>query len=85
MTENQRRFPFFHEVPAPEGAENWRSMYPYYLVPGQERRDEEDSGFWFADTMHWSRGVHPFDSIGAEAVYLGAGQNSTRIFEKIVV
>ncbi|CAN7538586.1 PEP-utilizing enzyme [Microbacterium foliorum] len=80
MTENQRRFPFFHEVPAPEGAENWRSMYPYYLVPGQERRDEEDAGFWFADTMHWSRGVHPFDSIGAEAVYLGAGQNSTRIF-----
>ena len=80
MTENQRRFPFFHEVAAPEGAENWRSMYPYYLLPGAERRDEEDSGFWFADTMHWSRGVHPFDSIGAEAVYLGAGQNSTRIF-----
>lgn len=80
MTHTEHRFPFFHEVPAPEGAENWRSMYPYYLVPSEETQAEEDSGFWFADTMHWSRGVHPFDSIGAEAVYLGAGQNSTRIF-----
>ncbi|MEZ3158994.1 PEP-utilizing enzyme [Microbacterium sp. BWT-B31] len=80
MTENAPRFPFFHEVPAPAGAEGWESMYPYYLVPSDETRAQEDSGFWFADTMHWSRGVHPFDSIGAEAVYLGAGQNSTRIF-----
>jgi pyruvate,water dikinase len=55
-------------------------MYPYFLVPSEETREEENSRFWFADTMHWSRGAHPFDSIGAEAVYLGAGQNSTRIF-----
>ncbi|MQA60694.1 MAG: hypothetical protein GEU86_04200 [Actinophytocola sp.] len=74
------RFPYFHEVPAPAGAEGWESMYPYFLVPSEETREEEDSRFWFADTMHWSRGAHPLDSIGAEAVYLGAGQNSTRIF-----
>lgn len=74
------RFPYFNEVPAPEGAEGWESMYPYFLVPSEETREEENSRFWFADTMHWSRGAHPFDSIGAEAVYLGAGQNSTRIF-----
>jgi pyruvate,water dikinase len=55
-------------------------MYPYFLVPSEETRDEENSRFWWADTMHWSRGCCPFDSIGAEAVYLGAGQNSTRIF-----
>ncbi len=55
-------------------------MYPYYLVPDAENAEVENSRFWFADTMHWSRGCHPFDSIGAEAVYLGAGQNSTRIF-----
>ncbi|PWU55443.1 hypothetical protein DLE60_27980 [Micromonospora globispora] len=80
MTHEQTRFPFFAEVPAPEGAEGWESMYPYYLVPSAETAEVEDSRFWFADTMHWSRGAHPFDSIGAEAVYLGAGQNSTRIF-----
>lgn len=80
MSGDVSRFPFFHEVPAPEGAEGWESMYPYYLLPREETRDWEDSILWFADTMHWSRGVHPFDSIGAEAVYLGAGQNSARIF-----
>lgn len=74
------RFPYFNEVPAPQGGEGWESMYPYFLVPSEETREEENSRFWFADTMHWSRGAHPFDSIGAEAVYLGAGQNSTRIF-----
>ncbi|MEV7013531.1 PEP-utilizing enzyme [Streptosporangium sp. NPDC051022] len=80
MSGEVSRFPFFHEAPAPEGAEGWESMYPYYLLPREETRAWEDSILWFADTMHWSRGVHPFDSIGAEAVYLGAGQNSARIF-----
>ena len=74
------RFPFFSEAPTPAGAEGWESLYPYYLVPDEETREEENSRLWFADTMHWSRGALPFDSIGAEAVYLGAGQNSTRIF-----
>ncbi|MFE7422089.1 PEP-utilizing enzyme [Rhodococcus sp. NPDC057529] len=74
------RFDFFDEAATPAGAEGWESMYPYFLVPSEETRDEENSRFWFADTMHWSRGCHPFDSIGAEAVYLGAGQFSTRIF-----
>jgi pyruvate,water dikinase len=76
----QSRFPFISETPVPAGAEGWESMYPYFLVSSSETRDFENSKFWFADTMHWSRGAYPFDSIGAEAVYLGAGQNSTRIF-----
>lgn len=74
------RFAFFDEAVTPVGAEGWQSMYPYFLVPSEETAEVENSRFWFADTMHWSRGCHPFDSIGAEAVYLGAGQNSTRIF-----
>ncbi len=72
------RFEFFHEAAAPKGAEGWEKMYPYYLVSQPEGRGTEDSRFWFADSMHWSRAVHPFDSIGAEAVYLGVGVNSTR-------
>ncbi|OLF05262.1 hypothetical protein BLA60_37030 [Actinophytocola xinjiangensis] len=76
----QRRFPYFHETPAPPGAQGWESMYPYYLVSDEETRDEEGARLWFADTMHWSRGCHPLDSVIAEAAYLGAGQNSTRIF-----
>ncbi|MGY1620729.1 PEP-utilizing enzyme [Geodermatophilus sp. SYSU D00965] len=80
MTQDHPRFPYFSEAPTPAGAEGWQSLYPYFLVPSEETREEEDSRLWFADTMHWSRGALPFDSIGAEAVYLGAGQNSTRIF-----
>ncbi|MCG2621182.1 PEP-utilizing enzyme [Arthrobacter sp. I2-34] len=80
MSQDISRFPFFHEAEAPQGAEGWETMYPYYLVPSEETRKHEDAQFWFADTMHWSRGCHPFDSIGAEAVYYGAGAFSTRIF-----
>jgi len=72
------RFHFFHEAAPPKGAEGWERMYPYYLVSQPEGRSAEDSRFWFADSMHWSRAVHPFDSIGAEAVYLGVGVNSAR-------
>jgi pyruvate, water dikinase len=75
----QRRFPFFHEIQPPAEAAGWEAMFPYYLVPSAETRDAE-TGLWFADTMHWSRGCHPLGSVIAEAAYLGAGQNSTRIF-----
>lgn len=74
----KQRFDFFHEASVPKGADGWEKMYPYYLVSQSEGRGAEDSRFWFADSMHWSRAVHPFDSIGAEAVYLGVGVNSTR-------
>jgi pyruvate,water dikinase len=80
MPQDPPRFPYFSEAPTPAGAEGWQSLYPYFLVPHEETQEEENSRLWFADTMHWSRGALPFDSIGAEAVYLGAGQNSTRIF-----
>lgn len=75
---SRNRFDFFHEAPTPEGAEGWEKMYPYFLVSQPEGRDDEDSRFWFIDSMHWSRCVHPFDSIGAEAVYYGAGYNGAR-------
>ncbi|WP_041646519.1 PEP-utilizing enzyme [Aromatoleum aromaticum] len=78
MTKARDRFSFFHEAQVPAGAEGWQRMYPYFLVSQPEGQPAEDSRFWFADSMHWSRAVHPFDSIGAEAVYYGAGVNSAR-------
>ncbi|MGC5033609.1 PEP-utilizing enzyme [Micromonospora sp. DT229] len=75
-----RRFASFHEIAPPPGGEDWASMYPYYLVPHPETHTEEEARLWFADTMHWSRGAYPLGSVIAEAAYLGAGQNSTRIF-----
>lgn len=78
MSKARDRFSFFHEAQAPAGAEGWQRMYPYFLVAQPEGQAAEDSRFWFADSMHWSRAVHPFDSIGAEAVYYGCGVNSAR-------
>jgi len=78
MNKPVNRFEFFHEARPPKGAEGWERMYPYFLVSQSEGRESEDKKFWFADSMHWSRAVHPFDSIGAEAVYYGVGVNSTR-------
>lgn len=72
------RFPYLHEAPCPAGAEGWQDMYPYFLISQPEGRDFEQERFWFADSMHWSRAVHPFDSIGAEAVYYGCGINGAR-------
>ncbi|MEW9586155.1 PEP-utilizing enzyme [Paraburkholderia sp. DGU8] len=78
MNHQSNRFEFFHEADAPEGAEGWEHMYPYFLTSQPEGRTSEDERFWFVDSMHWSRAVHPFDSVGAEAVYYGVGVNSTR-------
>lgn len=72
------RFAYLHEAKTPVGAEGWERMYPYFLTTQPEGRESEDARFWFADSMHWSRAVHPFDSIGAEAVYYGCGINGAR-------
>ena len=60
MTRTRSRFPFFNEVPAPAGRRGLGVDVP--LLPGPLARrpeDEEDTQFWFADTMHWSRGAPP--------------------------
>jgi pyruvate,water dikinase len=78
VSKSTRRFEFFHEAKTPDGAHGWQRMYPYFLTSQPEGQAFEDERFWFIDSMHWSRAVHPFDTIGAEAVYYGAGANSAR-------
>lgn len=80
MRDPRTRFDYFSEAPVPKGAEGWERMYPYYLVPGAGTRKADDARFWFANTIHFSRGCHPFDSIGVEGVYLGVGLYSSRVF-----
>jgi pyruvate,water dikinase len=78
MIPKTNRFAFINEAKAPTAAEGWERMYPYFLTSLPEGAASENERFWFVDSMHWSRAVHPFDSIGAEAVYYGVGVNSTR-------
>src|SRR2546430_3484333 len=44
------------------GAENWRSMYPYFtrFQPGDDNR------FWFYNSMHFPEPMPAFDAITAE-------------------
>jgi pyruvate,water dikinase len=72
------RFISPYEDAAPPGAEGWEDLYPYYLTFRPERRDIEESKFWFADLAHWPRVFKPFDTIMVEFATKCLGQYNTR-------
>lgn len=71
-------FPSPYDLPAPPGAEDWRSMYPYYLTFRDDRRAEEEGKFWFCDSQHWPKPFKPFESLTVEFAVKGLGQYNTR-------
>lgn len=75
---SQTQFPSPYELPAPAGAEHWRSMYPYYMVFRDELRAEEEAKFWFCDSQHWPNPFKPFDSLTVEFAVKCLGQYNTR-------
>lgn len=72
------KFPSPYELPAPAGAQQWRSMYPYYMVFRDELRAEEEAKFWFCDSQHWPNPFKPFDSLTVEFAVKCLGQYNTR-------
>jgi len=68
------------EVPTPEGCEGWESMYPYYAVFSEERRESEEARGWFRDGMHFPEPMFPFDFVTADSPYMCLGQANSRIF-----
>ncbi|WP_371578537.1 PEP-utilizing enzyme [Streptomyces sp. NBC_01314] len=73
-------FPSPYEQPAPEGAEDWRSLYPYNVLFQPERRALEEAKFWFCDSQHWPTVIKPFETIGPELSTKCLGQFNTRYF-----
>ena len=63
-------------IGAVKGAENWQSMYPYYMhvQPGDDER------FWFYNSMHFSEPMSAFDMITAETAYHAMGAYVARVF-----
>jgi hypothetical protein len=57
-TTEVNRFISPYDDPAPEGAEGWEELYPYYLHFREDRREFEDSRFWFADLQHHDTRPH---------------------------
>ena len=68
------------EVPVPDGCEGWESMYPYYALFSEERRESEEARGWFRDGMHFPEPMFPFDFVTADSPYMCLGQANTRIF-----
>ena len=74
------RFPSPFEVPTPEGCEGWQDLYPYYYLFSDERREFEESKFWFQDGMHHPEPLYPFDTITAESWWVALGEYNSRVF-----
>jgi pyruvate,water dikinase len=75
-----RRFPSPFEIEAPPGAEDWRRLYPYYYTFSEERREFEESKFWFFDSMHNPEPIYPFDTIMTESWWVALNQYTTRVW-----
>jgi pyruvate,water dikinase len=77
-TTEVNRFVSPYDDPAPNGAEGWEELYPYYLRFREDRREFEESRFWFADLQHWPTVFKPFDTITVEFAIKCLGQYNTR-------
>ena len=73
-------FPTPSEVPAPQGAEDWKSMYPYNLVFSEDRSDYEEDRFWFTDSMHWPDPLPPWDASLIDIAFGALSQYNSRVF-----
>src|SRR5579864_6563738 len=70
------RFPLPSEIGDAPGAEDWRSMYPYFT----RLQPEDDQRFWFYNSMHFPEPMRAFDTITAELPYSAIGANTARLF-----
>jgi pyruvate, water dikinase len=72
------RFPSPFEIRTPPGAEGWEQLYRYSSVFSDDRRDYEDSQFWFRDGVHWPEVVTPWDATIYEYAIASLSQYNTR-------
>ena len=56
------RFPSPFEMPTPPGAEGWQDLYAYSTVFSEDRKEYEDSTFWFMDGVHTPEVIPPWDA-----------------------
>jgi len=71
-------FPSPYSVQPPKGAEDWRSIYPYYVQFQDNLREVEEKKFWFCNSQHWPTPFRPFDCIMVDFAIKCLGQYNTR-------
>ncbi len=72
------RFPSPFEMPTPPGAEGWKDLYAYSTVFSEDRREYEESAFWFMDGVHTPEVVPPWDATIMEFAIIALSQYNTR-------
>jgi phosphohistidine swiveling domain-containing protein len=72
----ERSFPLPSQVADVPGAEGWEEMYPYFT----RFQPEDDTRFWFYNSMHFPEVVPAFDGITSEIPYTAIGANTARLF-----
>jgi pyruvate,water dikinase len=72
------RFPSPFELETPPGAEGWQGLYTYSLPFSEDRREYEESMFWFQDGVHWPAVLSPWDATFLEFALASLSQYNTR-------
>ena len=72
------RFPSPFEIQTPPGAEGWEQLYLYSSLFSEDRREYEDTGFWFQDGVHWPEVLTPWDATFYEFALASLSQYNTR-------
>jgi hypothetical protein len=72
------RFPSPFEMPTPPGAEGWQDLYAYSSVFSEDRREYEESQFWFMDGVHSPEAIPPWDATIVEYALIALSQYNTR-------
>ena len=78
MNDLSPSFPSPFDVPSPEGAEGWQTIYPYYLVFNEKLRRKQEDAFWFCNSQQWPYPIRPFDSVCVDFAVKGVSQYNTR-------
>ncbi|MDT4925041.1 MAG: pyruvate, water dikinase [Pseudonocardiales bacterium] len=72
------RFPSPFEMETPTGAEGWEQLYGYSTVFSEDRREYEDSMFWFMDGVHTPEVIPPWDATVMDFAIIVLSQYNTR-------
>src|SRR3954465_4498675 len=73
--EAQRGFPLPSSLTVVPGTETAQAAYPYYM----QFTREDDTRFWFYNSMHFPEPMSAFDMVTAEAAYCALGAPNTRV------
>ena len=74
-TVKPKGFPLPSSLQVVPGTERAQAAYPYYM----QFSKEDDTRFWFYNSMHFPEPMCCFDTITAEAAYCALGAANTRV------